>query len=67
MKWGHEQDKFPNAKIVHGSTEVGIELKFKNCNYPALVYATDVPELVKIVESGKLWCLLPSKRTLALK
>eukprot|EP01025_Chloroclados_australasicus_P046435 TRINITY_DN5123_c0_g1_i6.p1 TRINITY_DN5123_c0_g1~~TRINITY_DN5123_c0_g1_i6.p1 ORF type:complete len:1400 (-),score=162.31 TRINITY_DN5123_c0_g1_i6:601-4416(-) len=35
----------PQAKIVVGNTEVGIEMKFKHCEYPVLVSGTHVPEL----------------------
>ncbi|KAJ3287637.1 hypothetical protein HK104_008503 [Borealophlyctis nickersoniae] len=43
-------DTFPTAKIVHGNTEVGIEVKFKNFNYPVFVNAIDIPELNGAVE-----------------
>eukprot|EP00887_Chlorella_sp_A99_P006651 scaffold3.g6651.t1 len=35
----------PEAKLVVGNTEVGIEMKFKDAKYPVLVGATHVPEL----------------------
>jgi len=35
----------PGAKLVVGNTEVGIEARFKFCNYPVLVSPTMVPEL----------------------
>jgi len=47
-------DRYPNARIVHGNTEVGIEIKLKNCNYPVLVSSVDVPELkrTQILDDG---------------
>ena len=37
--------QFPEAKIVVGNTEVGIETKFKNAVYPRYISASSVPEL----------------------
>ncbi|XP_063588837.1 xanthine dehydrogenase/oxidase-like [Penaeus indicus] len=44
----------PEAKLVVGNTEVGVEVGFKNQTYPVLVNPSWVPELnsVKHVESG---------------
>ncbi|KAI9665697.1 MAG: hypothetical protein M1821_003631 [Bathelium mastoideum] len=36
---------YPSAKIIGGSTETQIEVKFKNMQYTASVYIGDVPEL----------------------
>ena len=41
----------PHAKIVVGNTELGIEMKFKNFQYPVMIQPTYVPELVNITES----------------
>ena len=38
----------PAAKLVVGNSEVGIEMKFKNADYPILVGTTHVPELNQI-------------------
>ncbi len=38
---------FPNAKIIGGSTETQIEIKFKALQYPVSVYVGDIPELRK--------------------
>src|SRR5205809_897352 len=38
----------PDAKLVVGNTEVGIEMKFKDARYPVLIGATHVPELNKV-------------------
>lgn len=40
---------YPEAKIVCGNTEVGIETKFKNAVYPVLVCPSHVPELNCVV------------------
>lgn len=37
--------KHPQAKLVIGNTEIGIEMKFKNQNYPILIAPTHIPEL----------------------
>ncbi|KAL1122173.1 hypothetical protein AAG570_003578 [Ranatra chinensis] len=37
--------EFPNAKLVNGNTEIGVEVKFKNFHYPVLILPTLVPEL----------------------
>ncbi|KAJ3342912.1 hypothetical protein HDU93_000571 [Gonapodya sp. JEL0774] len=42
----------PNAKIVFGNTEVGIETKFKAIQYPVQISAVDIKEL-KVVETRK--------------
>jgi xanthine dehydrogenase/oxidase len=36
---------FPNAKIIGGSTETQIEIKFKALSYPVSIYVADIPEL----------------------
>ena len=38
----------PNAKIIVGNTEVGIEMKFKHAGYPQLVDGSAIPELNEI-------------------
>ena len=43
--------EYPHAKLVVGNTELGIEMKFKNCNYPVMIQTTNVAELTSIVES----------------
>ncbi|KAI5857796.1 molybdopterin binding aldehyde oxidase/xanthine dehydrogenase [Tricharina praecox] len=39
------KDAFPSAKLVGGSSEVQVEVKFKNSEYAVCVYVGDVPEL----------------------
>lgn len=36
---------YPNAKIIGGSTETQIEIKFKALSYPVSVFVGDIPEL----------------------
>ncbi|XP_060840095.1 xanthine dehydrogenase isoform X2 [Rhopalosiphum padi] len=37
--------KYPNARIVVGNTEIGVEIKFKNCQYPVMIQPNKVSEL----------------------
>eukprot|EP00798_Chlamydomonas_sp_ICE-L_P022196 gene22196-29256_t len=48
------KERFPASKLVVGSTEVGIEMKFKDCKYPVIVAPTHVPELnaIKVTATG---------------
>ncbi|KAF2872915.1 xanthine dehydrogenase/oxidase [Massariosphaeria phaeospora] len=39
------KDVYPSAKIIAGSTETQIEIKFKGMNYSASVFVGDIPEL----------------------
>ncbi|KAH6770040.1 xanthine dehydrogenase 1 [Perilla frutescens var. hirtella] len=41
--------RYPNAKLVVGNTEVGVETRLKNFNYPVLVHVAYVPELNKLI------------------
>ncbi|XP_021947177.1 xanthine dehydrogenase/oxidase [Folsomia candida] len=45
--------KYPYAKIVVGNTEIGVEVKFKNCLYPVIIQPTRVPELVDVKLESK--------------
>ncbi|XP_039429165.1 xanthine dehydrogenase [Culex pipiens pallens] len=40
--------KHPDAKIIVGNTEVGVEVKFKHFEYPVLVYPTQIAELTQL-------------------
>lgn len=42
------KDKYPDAKIVVGNTEVGVEVKFKHCVYPTIIMPNNVPEINRI-------------------
>lgn len=44
---------YPQAKLVIGNTEIGIEMKFKNQTYPILVAATHIPELKAVEQTEK--------------
>jgi len=35
----------PKAKLIAGNTEVGIETKFKHCDYPVMISTAAVPQL----------------------
>jgi xanthine dehydrogenase/oxidase len=39
------KDAYPSAKLIGGSTETQIEIKFKGMNYSASVFVGDIPEL----------------------
>lgn len=38
----------PNAKIIVGNTEVGVEIKFKHFHYPVMIMPNQIPEMNKI-------------------
>ncbi|CAA6660108.1 unnamed protein product [Spirodela intermedia] len=46
--------QYPDAKLIVGNTEVGIEMKFKNAQYKVLISVSHVPELnaLNITEKG---------------
>uniref|UniRef100_G3PRZ7 Xanthine dehydrogenase/oxidase n=1 Tax=Gasterosteus aculeatus TaxID=69293 RepID=G3PRZ7_GASAC len=52
LKWKH-----PDAKVVVGNTEVGIEVKFKNMVHPIILAPAFIPELneVRHTENGVLF------------
>ena len=37
--------EYPDARLVVGNTEVGIEMKFKDARYPVLIGVTHISEL----------------------
>ncbi|KAK6119792.1 hypothetical protein DH2020_046461 [Rehmannia glutinosa] len=41
--------RYPDAKLVVGNTEVGIETRLKNFHYPVLIHVAHVPELNQII------------------
>ncbi|XP_032670200.1 xanthine dehydrogenase isoform X2 [Odontomachus brunneus] len=45
------KDQFPNAKIVIGNTEIGVEVKFKHLVYPVLIQPMQIREMREIVET----------------
>ncbi|VEN52953.1 unnamed protein product, partial [Callosobruchus maculatus] len=45
--------KFPDAKIVVGNTEVGIEIKFKQMIYPVIIQPITIHEMTRIVKTEK--------------
>ncbi|KAM1342911.1 hypothetical protein ACFX11_007181 [Malus domestica] len=42
------KEKYPDAKLLVGNTEVGIEMRLKNIQYKVLIFVTNVPELSKL-------------------
>ncbi|KAM4041887.1 xanthine dehydrogenase/oxidase [Anomaloglossus baeobatrachus] len=47
----HLKAQYPNAKLVVGNTEVGIEMKFKNMLYPVIITPSWVAELNAVEQS----------------
>uniref|UniRef100_A0A6P7FW35 Xanthine dehydrogenase n=1 Tax=Diabrotica virgifera virgifera TaxID=50390 RepID=A0A6P7FW35_DIAVI len=47
------KQKFPNAKLVVGNTEVGVEVKFKHMVYPDIIQPVQIPELTSIEQTPK--------------
>ncbi|XP_066271857.1 xanthine dehydrogenase/oxidase-like [Branchiostoma lanceolatum] len=37
--------KIPHAKLVVGNSEIGVEVKFKNCDYPLIIAPGHLPEI----------------------
>ncbi|KAG8062933.1 hypothetical protein GUJ93_ZPchr0003g17317 [Zizania palustris] len=50
----HLKSLYPDAKLINGNSEVGVETKFKNAQYKVLISVTNVPELLtlKVKEDG---------------
>ncbi|KAK9295186.1 hypothetical protein QLX08_010430 [Tetragonisca angustula] len=48
------KDQYPNAKIVVGNTEIGVEVKFKYLSYPVLIQPTSIKEMCTIEEYPKV-------------
>ncbi|CAL7940094.1 unnamed protein product [Xylocopa violacea] len=46
----HLKAQHPNAKIVVGNTEIGVEVKFKHLSYPVLIQPTLIKEMRNIEE-----------------
>jgi xanthine dehydrogenase/oxidase len=41
--------QFPEAKLIGGNTEIGIEVKFKAMKYPVLISTAEIDELKRVV------------------
>lgn len=39
----------PTAKLVGGSSEVQVEIRFKNSKFAVIVYVADIPELIQVI------------------
>jgi xanthine dehydrogenase/oxidase len=50
----HLKSCYPDAKLIIGNSEVGVETKFKNAQYKVMISVTHVPELntLKVEEDG---------------
>jgi xanthine dehydrogenase/oxidase len=50
----HLKSCYPDAKLIIGNTEVGVETKFKNAQYKVMISVTHVPELhtLRVEEHG---------------
>lgn len=44
--------EYPNAKIIVGNTEVGVEMKFKHFQYPVLIMPNRISEMDEIVHKN---------------
>jgi xanthine dehydrogenase iron-sulfur cluster and FAD-binding subunit A len=40
--------KYPDAKLVVGNSELGVEMKFKHTVYPVMIQPTQIKDLTKI-------------------
>lgn len=45
------KNQYPEAKLVVGNTEIGVEVKFKKMHYPVLIQTNYIPELTDITVS----------------
>jgi xanthine dehydrogenase/oxidase len=45
--------EYPNGKLINGSTELGIDLRYKFASMPILISPVNVPELIQINFSDK--------------
>jgi xanthine dehydrogenase/oxidase len=59
------KDAYPSAKLVGGSSEVQVEVRFKNSSFPISVYVSDIEEL-RGIELPKTEQELGSLRELSL-
>ncbi|XP_033323472.2 xanthine dehydrogenase rosy isoform X2 [Megalopta genalis] len=46
--------QYPNAKIVVGNTEIGVEVKFKHLSYPVLIHPILIKEMRTVQENGDM-------------
>ena len=46
------KEEFPNAKMITGNTEVGIETRFKNFEYPNFIHTIGVAELCTLASDS---------------
>ncbi|XP_076656021.1 xanthine dehydrogenase rosy [Halictus rubicundus] len=48
------KSEHPNAKIVVGNTEIGVEVKFKHLSYPVLIHPILIKDMKTIQEDGEM-------------
>nr|XP_031845832.1 xanthine dehydrogenase isoform X2 [Nomia melanderi]XP_031845840.1 xanthine dehydrogenase isoform X2 [Nomia melanderi] len=48
------KNNYPNAKIVVGNTEIGVEVKFKHLSYPWLIHPILVEDMCTVQDNGEL-------------
>ncbi|XP_076288597.1 xanthine dehydrogenase rosy isoform X2 [Lasioglossum baleicum] len=48
------KSEHPNAKIVVGNTEIGVEVKFKHLSYPVLIHPILIKEMKTVREDGEM-------------
>ena len=49
------RSRYPQAKLVAGATEIGVELNKKHSRFPALISLEGVPELTRITSTSMEW------------
>ncbi|KAG5346531.1 XDH dehydrogenase, partial [Acromyrmex charruanus] len=47
------KEQYPNAKIIIGNTEIGVEMKFRRLIYPILIQPTQIKEMCKVIETSE--------------
>ncbi|KAL4238443.1 hypothetical protein ACF0H5_003151 [Mactra antiquata] len=45
------KSSYPDARLVVGNTEIGVEMKFKNMKYPVMIAPTHIPQLNDITHT----------------
>lgn len=46
------KEAFPFAKLVVGNTEVALEMKFKQCDYPVIIHPTMIQEMIAVEKNS---------------
>ncbi len=48
-------EEYPDARLVAGATEIGVEINKKLASYPLLISTEGVPELTRIQRTAAAW------------